>query len=121
MLDAVFGSGGKMKSYFVFTGTEPKVILTSYDSLDDPQLLKKLKSQGIKKFIAYEVSMESTRAKYGKYFDTLCNELHEGGGLWVLDYNCESSSRKFSFEEMTNPVFCEPKQADALDIYMVGV
>ena len=110
-----------MKSYFLFTGGEPKVILTSYESLDNPRLLSKLESQGIVKFIAYEVSMESARAKYGKYFDTLCSEMHGSDDLWVLDYSIESPARKFSFDELTNPIFCEPKQADAVDIYMVGV
>jgi len=110
-----------VKSYFIFTGNDPKVILTSYDSVDNPQLLQKLKTKGIAKFIAYEVSMESTRAKYGKQFDTMCGDLHGSDDIKILDYAVDSPSRKFSFEEMSNPTFCEPKQVDALDIYMVGV
>ena len=110
-----------MKSYFLFTGSDPKVILTSYDSLDDPKLLNKLKSKGITKFIAYELSLESTRARYGKQFDTMCSGLDGIDDLKVLDYSVDSSSRKFSFDELSNPTFCEPKKVDALDIYMVGV
>lgn len=110
-----------MKSYFIFTGNDPKVILTSYDSVDNPKLLKKLKSKGIAKFIAYELSIESTRDKYGEQFDTLCRSLHGSDDLKVLDYAVESPSRKFSFDELSNPTFCEPKPVDVLDIYMVGV
>ena len=38
-----------------FTGTGPILILTTYDSLNDPKLIEKLVVKGIKKFIGYEV------------------------------------------------------------------
>ena len=92
-----------MKSYFLFTGTGPKVILTSYDSVEHPGLLKKLKSKGIAKFIAYEVSLESTRAKYGNYFNVVCDDIYESNDLRIVDCSGESSSEKFSFNELSNP------------------
>ena len=110
-----------MKSYFLFTGTEPKVILTSYASVEHPELLKKLKSKGIAKFIAYEVSLESMRASYGKYFDIVCNDLHGSDDLRIIDYGVESSAKKFSFDELSNPASYEPEQPRTVDIYMVGV
>ena len=110
-----------MKSYFLFTGTDQKVILTSYNSVEDPGLLRKLKSEGIAKFIAYEVSIESAREKYGKCFDIFCNNLGKSDDLMLLDYFGGSSSNKFSFHELSNPTFYEPKKVDALNIHMVGV
>ena len=110
-----------MKSYLLFTVTGPKVILTSYDSIEHPKLLKKLKSEGIAKFIAYEVSIESTRAKFRKYFDGICNYLYESDDLRIMDYSGDSSSEKFSFNELSNPTFYESNQAQAVNIYMVGV
>ena len=110
-----------MKSYLLFTGTGLKIILTSYASVEHPELLKKLKSKGIVKFIAYEVSIESTRAKYGKHFDIICSELHGGDYLRVLEYSDESSSSKFSFDELSNPTFYTPEHARGVDVYMVGV
>lgn len=110
-----------MKSYLIFTGTGPKVILTSYDSVQHPQLLKKLKSKGITKFIAYEVSVESTSALYGEYFNIISNELNESDDFRVIDYGGDSASRKFSFGELSNPTFYESNRDHTLDIYMVGV
>ncbi len=40
-----------MKAYFLFTTGGPLVILTSYDSIEEPELLKKLRSKGIIKFV----------------------------------------------------------------------
>ena len=110
-----------MKSYLLFTVTGPKVILTSYDSIDHPELVKKLKSKGIAKFIAYEVSIESARAKYGKYFNSACNNLYESNYLRIIDCSSDRSSEKFSFNELSNPTFYEPNQVQTVDIYMVGV
>ncbi|OAD20650.1 cytoplasmic protein, partial [Candidatus Thiomargarita nelsonii] len=40
-----------MKAGIFFTGSGPILVLTSYDSLTDPHLVKKLTTKGIKKFI----------------------------------------------------------------------
>lgn len=45
----------------------------------------KLDSKGITKFIAHEVSIESTRAKYGMHFNVVLQDLHESDDLRVLD------------------------------------
>jgi len=110
-----------MKSYLLFTVTGPKVMLTSYDSVEHPELIKKLKSKGIVKFIAYEVSVESTEAKYGKYFNNVFSNLNESNYLKIIDCSSERSSEKFSFNELSSPTFYEPKQVQAVDIYMVGI
>jgi hypothetical protein len=44
-----------MKAYFLFTAGRPLVILTSYNSIENENVLKRLNSKGIAKFIAYEV------------------------------------------------------------------
>jgi len=40
-----------MNAGIFFTGTGPILILTSYESPDDPKLIEKLALKGIKKFI----------------------------------------------------------------------
>jgi hypothetical protein len=110
-----------MNSYLLFTVTGPKVILVSYDSLEHPEVLKKLKTKGISKFIVYEVSIESTRAKYGKVFNSVHDELYENDDLRIVDCSRDSSSEKFSFNELSNPTFYEPKRVNTVDFYMVGV
>ena len=44
-----------MKAGVFFTGTGPILILTTYESLNDPKLVEKLAQKGIKKYIAYNV------------------------------------------------------------------
>lgn len=110
-----------MKSYFLFTGTGPKVILTSYDSVQHPQLLKKLESKGILKFIAYEVSIESTIDKLGKYFDNICDDLSVSDDFRMIEYSTDNISKKFDFSDLRNPTFWKPNPDHTMDIYMVGV
>ena len=44
-----------MHVFFLFTGSGPLVILSSYASVEDPSLLRKLASKGIEKFLAYAI------------------------------------------------------------------
>lgn len=96
-----------MKAYFLFTASGPLVILTSYDSIENPELLERLKSKGITKFIAHEVSVESSRAKYGMHFDVVCRDLHESDDLRVLDYSGQRAFKNFSFDELGTPIYYE--------------
>jgi len=97
-----------MKAYYMFTASGPLVILTSYDSIEHPALLERLNSKGIAKFIACEVSIESAKAKYGKHFDIVCQDLYESDDLRVLDYSGERAFNRFSFRELGAPVYHEP-------------
>ena len=45
-----------------FTGTGPILILTTYETLDDPQIVQKLAAKGIKKFIAFEVTIDKVKS-----------------------------------------------------------
>lgn len=98
-----------MKAYFLFTGTGPIVILTSYNSIENPVLLNKLESKGIVKFIAYEVPVDSVKAKYGAHYDVVHNDVHESDDLRVLDYSGERAFKNFSFKELDNPIYHEPR------------
>ena len=68
-----------MKAGIFFTGTGPILILTSYEALDDPKLVEKLATKGIKKYIAYEVSEEKVKEKYGNHYNVILGDLHHGG------------------------------------------
>jgi len=98
-----------VKAYFLFTASGPLVILTSYDSVENPELLKRLSAKGITKFIAHEVSVESAKAKYGMHFDIVCQDLQESDDLRILDYNGERAYRNFSFKELGSPIYHEPE------------
>ncbi len=96
-----------MRAYFLFTVTGPLVVLTSYDSIDNPEFLKKLRSVGFNKFIAHEIPLAKARARYGTHFDVVCNDPHENDDLRILDYNSERAIKLFSFKEFGPPVYYE--------------
>jgi hypothetical protein len=94
-----------MKAGIFFTGTGPILILTTYDALDDSKLIEKLSAKGIKKFIAYEISEDSVKEKYGLQFKTIMGDLRQTDDLRVLDYDGHHVFYNFSFNELGEPVF----------------
>ncbi len=94
-----------MKAVILFTGTGPILILTSYSALDDPKLIEKLKQKGIKKYIAYEVSEELVKARYGQHFNVILGDLKQTDDLRVLDYDGHHVFYNFSLDEIGQPVY----------------
>lgn len=93
-----------MKAGIFFTGTGPILILTTYDTLNDSKLIEKLSAKGIKKFIAYEVSADSVKEKYGLQFNTIMGDLKQTDDLRVLDYDGHHVFYNFPFNELGEPV-----------------
>jgi len=96
-----------MKAGIFFTGSGPVVIITSYDSFTNPNLVKKLSSKGIKKFIAYNIPIEMVKEKYGHHYDAVMEDLKQEDDLRVLDYDGHHIFMKFSFKELGEPVLFE--------------
>ncbi len=96
-----------MKAFFLFTAGGPLVVLTSYDSINHPELLGKFRARGFTKFVAHEVSLESARLRYGKHFDVVCNDLHENDDLRILDYSGERAFKNWNLQELGAPIYCE--------------
>ncbi len=96
-----------MKAGIFFTGTGPILILTTYSSLKDPKLIDKLTQKGIKKYIAYEVSEELVKQRYGKHFNVILGDLKQADDLRVLDYDGHHVFYNFSLDEIGQPVFYE--------------
>ena len=94
-----------MKAGIFFTGTGPILILTSYKSLDDPNLAEKLKLKGIKKYIAYEVPEDHVKQRYGQHFKVILGDLKQTDDLRVLDYDGHHVFYNFALNEMENPVY----------------
>ncbi|MDY6912818.1 MAG: hypothetical protein SVM79_10735 [Chloroflexota bacterium] len=99
-----------MKVYFLYTASGPLVILTSYESAENPELLNRLRSKGIEKFIANEIPIELAKSRYGVHFDVVCQDLHESDDLRILDYNGQRAFKNFSFSELGTPFYHETKQ-----------
>ena len=96
-----------MKAGIFFTGTGPILILTTYASLDAPNLVDKLYQKGIKKYIAYEVPEELVKERYGRQFNVILGDLKQSDDLRVLDYDGHHVFYNFSLSEIGQPVFYE--------------
>jgi hypothetical protein len=91
-----------MKAAVVFTGSGPIVVLTTYDSLEDPKFIEQLEVKGLDKFIGYEVSIDLTKKKYGQHFDAVMKDVKQTDDLRVLDYNGHRVFHSYSFAELGN-------------------
>jgi len=96
-----------MKAGIIFTGTGPILILTTYESFGDPDLIAKLAAKGITKYIATEVPVETAKSKYGNHFAVVLGDLRQTDDLRILDYNGHNVLRNFSFKEMGKPIYHE--------------
>jgi len=99
-----------MKAGILFTGTGPILILTSYDALNDPKLVEKLSSKGIKKFIAAEVPVENVKKVYGNHFNVVMGDLQQTDDLRVMDYNGHNVFYNFKFSEMGKLLYHETSE-----------
>jgi hypothetical protein len=93
-----------MRSYIVFSGTGPILILTTYPSLTDDRLVEKLRHKGIAKFIAYEVPIEEVRRIYGVPFDVIAADLEQNEDVRVLDFNGHHIFSSFSVSQLGEPI-----------------
>ena len=89
-----------MKAGIYFTGSGPILLLTSFRSLEDPGLVEKLRTKGIKKFIAFEVPEDQVREKYGIHYNLVAEELGRRDDLRVLDYDGHHVFYNFSLEDL---------------------
>jgi hypothetical protein len=92
-----------MKAGIIFTGTGPILILTTYASFADIKLIEKLSLKGIKKFMAYEVSVEVVKKKYGQQFDAIMKDVKQSDDLRVLDFDGHKIFYSFSFNDLGEP------------------
>ena len=96
-----------MKAGILFTGTGPILILTSYNTLSDPNLVDKLATKGIKKYIAYEVPEDKVKERYGNHYNVILGDLNQSDDLRVLDYDGHHVFYNFSLKEIGEPVYHE--------------
>ncbi len=98
-----------MKAGIIFTGTGPILILTTFESFTDPNLVVKLETKGIRKFIACELPLELVKKKYGNHYQVILEDLDQEDDLRVLDYNGYNVFHNFTFSEMGKPLYHEKK------------
>ena len=92
-----------MKTFMLLTAGGPLVILTSYESVSEPDVLRKFEAKGITKFVAYEIPLELAQQRYGGHFFVVEHDLSETDDLRVLDYNGARAFSLFKFRELGPP------------------
>lgn len=96
-----------MKCAMLVTGNGPIVIVTSYDSLENEDLLQRLGEKGIPKFLAYEIPMALAEERYGGHFHKVMNGFTESDSLRVLDHNGHRAFNLFRWSELGAPLLHE--------------
>ena len=98
-----------MKALMLITGSGPMVILTSFDSVTHPELLKKLQAKGIERFFAYEIPLDLAQQRYGGHYQVVLHDLHESDDLRVLDYSGERAFGLFRLHELGPAITFDPE------------
>jgi hypothetical protein len=92
------------KTYLIFTGSGPILVLSTYPELTDDRLLSKLRYKGIEKFIAYEVALDAVRSRYESSFANVSKDLESEEDLRVLDFNGHQIMANFSLDSLGEPI-----------------
>ena len=92
------------RSYLVFTGTGPILVLSSYPELTDERLVAKLRYKGIDKFIAYAVDLEAVEERYSDAYVSVAADLQEVEDIRVLDFNGHQIMSNFSLASLGEPI-----------------
>ncbi len=96
----------RMRSYLIFTGTGPILVISTYPKLTDDRLVSKLRYKGIDKFMAYQVDLDVVETRYGKAFEDISGDLSGDGveDIRVLDFNGHQIMANFSLESLGDPI-----------------
>ena len=97
-----------MKAALILTGSGPILVLTTHDTLTDPDLVARLAAKGIRKFLAYEVPVETVKAKYHAHYDHVLEDIRQEDDLRVVDENGHRVYAAFSLRELGAPIAWEP-------------
>ena len=92
------------RTFLIFTGTGPILVLSTFPELTDERLVKKLRYKGIIKFIAYEVDTEAVKKHYATAYENIVEDLHDVEDLRVLDFNGHQIMANFSLDELGEPL-----------------
>lgn len=98
-----------MKSFLLFTHTGPLLILSQYDSINQPELLSKLTAYG--KFIAYEMPIEAIQSCYSAHFQSVLQDPRANKAMIVLDEDGESIFTNISLRALGQPTIYEPGES----------
>ena len=96
-----------MDAVMLITGSGSLVVLSSYPSVTDAALIKKLAAKGINKFIAYTLPLDLVRERYATHFNVIERDLGITEDLRILDFEGFRAFNLFSFKEFGTPSYHE--------------
>ena len=96
-----------MKGILVVGGSGPMLILSSYPSIDHPDLIARLRAKGLEKFMAWEIPVERCRHLYGFSYRDIAEELATHNDLRVLDFDGHHIFLNFSLRELGEGIVYE--------------
>jgi hypothetical protein len=99
-----------MKGILVFSGSGPLLILSSYPTIDHPDLIARLKAKGLEKFMAWEIPLERCRHLYGFSYRDIVEDLATGNDIRVLDCDGHHIFLNFSLRELGEGVVYEAER-----------
>ncbi len=89
-----------MKAYFLWTVSGPQMILTSFDLNKDANGLTWIANEGITKFMAYEVSIDLVKERYGERFEVVAKDPNQTDKLRFLDTEGRRVLNSIHFAEL---------------------
>ncbi len=93
-----------MKAGIIITGSGSILILTSADSLENPDLVEALRLKGINKYIAFEVPENLVKTQYGQHFPIVLADRTQKDVLRVVDVDGQRIFRNFDLMDMSGPI-----------------
>jgi hypothetical protein len=93
-----------MKAGIVITGSGSILVLTSEDSLDNPEFVKAVGAKGIHKYIAFEVPEETVRNRYGQHFMVTVADRKQHDVLRIVDVDGQRIFRNFDLSSLGGPI-----------------
>jgi hypothetical protein len=94
----------RTRSYLIFTGTGPILVLSTYPKLTDDRLIQKLRFKGIDKFMAYQVDLDVVEQRYPESFSSAEKDLDGKEDIRVLDFNGHQIMANFSLDALGDPI-----------------
>ena len=96
-----------MKGILVFSASGPLMLLSSYPTIDDPDLLMTPQAKGIDKFMAWATPVDRCRDLYGYSYRDDAKDLATRRGVHVLDTDGHRIFMNFSLRDLGPGIVCE--------------
>lgn len=93
-----------MNAFLVCTDSQPILVVASRAAVSGDRLADALADKGVTRFIAYEVSLDRLRDKYGVAFEVVESDIRAGAAVRVLDASGDRVFKKVHLSELEHPI-----------------